>query len=141
MKTLENDNELRKLIKELKPDSPGIDFTQKVMMRVSEEKAVNEKVEKDKLLGWGFWIIVSLFVVLIAAFFAMSNAGIQGEGQFSNIFNGLKNGAMTKSYQSVFSNMGTLPLSIGGILLATSVLIFADRIFSELHIGVNAKTA
>jgi len=141
MKTFDNDNEFRKLIKELKPESPELGFTQKVMARVLEEKVLPEKVEKERILGKGFWIIVSLFAALFVGFLVMSNAGVQGVSQGSNIFKGLEGEGILKGYQSLFSNLGGLPLSIGGILFASSLLIFADRLFSGLHIGVLEKSA
>ncbi len=45
MKTLDNDKELRKLLKEIQLESPSKDFTLKVMDRVWEEKAAVVKSE------------------------------------------------------------------------------------------------
>jgi hypothetical protein len=126
MKTLENDNELKKLIRGIKLDSPGSDFTSRVMNRVSEEKPVIEIVKNEKLLGRGFWIILSLFVALFVAMFVFSN-GIADEGQISKLLSSANDGAFSKSYQSVFNNLGTLPLSIGGIFLASTILLFVDK--------------
>jgi hypothetical protein len=69
MKTQDLDNELKSLIKGIKLDSPGNDFTSKVMSRVYEEKVAMEKVTNEKILGKGFWIILLLFVILIVAMF------------------------------------------------------------------------
>jgi ABC-type phosphate transport system permease subunit len=132
MKTTDNDIELRNLIKEIKLDSPGNDFTSKVMNRVFEEQPVVEIIKNEKLLGKGFWIILLLFVALIAAMFISSTTGVQADGQLSKLIDGAGNGTLSQGYQSFFSNLGSLPLSIGGILLATSVLLFADRFLSQI---------
>jgi hypothetical protein len=132
MKTQDLDNELRSLIKGVKLDSPGSDFTSKVMNRVYEEKVAMEKVKDDKLLGKGFWIILFLFVALIAAMFISSSSGVQAEGQLSKLLDGTGNGALSQGYQSFFSNLGSLPLSIGGILLASSVLVFIDKFLPRI---------
>ncbi len=131
MKTQDLDNELKSLIKEIKLDSPGKDFTLNVMSRVLEEKMAVEKVKDERILGKGFWIILSLFVVLIAAMFIFSGAGIQEEGQLTKLISNVGDGSITSGYQSVFSKLGALPLSIGGILLASSLLLFIDRFLPQ----------
>jgi uncharacterized BrkB/YihY/UPF0761 family membrane protein len=131
MKTQELDNELRSLIKGVKLDSPGSDFTSNVMNRVFEEKVAREKVKEEKLLGKGFWIILLLFVILIAAMFVFSYSGTPTEGELSKLLSGANDGALSQGYQSFFSNLGSLPLSIGGILLASSVLLFIDRFLPQ----------
>ncbi len=138
MKTQDLDNELKSLIKGIKLDSPGKDFTSKVMNRVFEEKAALEKVKDEKLLGKGFWIILVLFVILIAAMFVFTSSGIQTESQLSKLLSGATGGALSQGYQSVFSKLGTLPLSIGGILLASTVLIFIDRFLPQITANFTA---
>jgi len=132
MKTQDLDNELKSLIKEIKLESPGKDFTLKVMNRVLEEKVAMEQVKDERILGKGFWIILLLFVLLIAAMFVFSGNGIQEEGQLSKMLGNVSDGSLSSGYQSVFSKLGTLPLSIGGILLASSVLLFIDRFLPQI---------
>ena len=132
MKTQDLENELKSLIKGIKLDSPGNDFTLKVMNRVLEEKVAMEQVKNERILGKGFWIILALFVLLIVSMFVFSGSGIQEEGQLSKMFNSVSDGSLSGSYQSVFSKLGTLPLSIGGILLASSVLLFIDRFLPQI---------
>lgn len=138
MKTQDLDNELKSLIKEIKLDSPGKDFTMNVMSRVLEEKAATEQVKDERILGKGFWIILLLFVILIAAMFVLSGNGIQEEGQLAKLFNNAGDGSLTSGYQSVFSKLGTLPLSIGGILLASTVLLFIDRFLPQFTTNISA---
>jgi hypothetical protein len=132
MKTQDLDNELKGLIKGIKLDSPGNDFTSKVMSRVYEEKVAMEKVTNEKILGKGFWIILALFVMLIAAMLVFSTMGAQTEGQLSKLFNGANDGTLSQGYQSFFSHLGALPLSIGGILMASSVLILIDKFLPQV---------
>lgn len=138
MKTQDLDNELKSLIKEIKLDSPGKDFTLNVMNRVLEEKAATEQVKDERILGKGFWIILLLFVILIVAMFVFSGNGIQEEGQLSKMLSNVGDGSLTSGYQSVFSKLGALPLSIGGILLASSVLLFIDRFLPQITTNFSA---
>jgi hypothetical protein len=135
MKTLDNDKELRKLLKEIQLESPSKDFTLKVMDRVWEEKAAmvkTEQVKSERILGRGFWIIIALFVLLFLAVILFSNQGTAESGQLSKLVEGLDSSSVSAQYKSVFSNLGSLPLSIGGILLASSLLVFIDRFLPGL---------
>lgn len=132
MKTQEKDNELKNLIKGIKLDSPGNEFTSMVMNRVFEEKAALEKVKKEKVFGKGFWIIIFLFVVLFVAMIVFSTSGFEVDSQLSNLFSTADEGQLSQSYQSFFSKLGNLPLSISGILFATSILIFIDKFLPRL---------
>lgn len=138
MKTQDLDNELKSLIREIKLESPGNDFTAKVMSRVLEEKVAMEQIKDDRILGKGFWIILLLFVLLIAAMFVFSGNGIQEEGQLSKMLNSVSDGSLSNGYQSVFSKLGTLPLSIGGILLASTVLLIIDRFLPQITANISA---
>ena len=71
MKTQEKDNELKKLIKGIKLDSPGNDFTTLVMNRVFEEKAALEKVKKERFLAKvsGLFFFCLWFCLLQCCFF------------------------------------------------------------------------
>ena len=132
MKTQDLDNELKALIKGIKLDSPGNDFTSAVMSRVFEEKAAMEKVTNEKLLGKGFWIILFLFVLLFVAMFVFSSSGTESGSVLSKFFSNAESGAISQGYKSFFSNIGTLPLSIGGILFATSILVFIDKFLPQI---------
>ena len=127
MKTTEEDRELQKLIQGIQLDSPGKDFTTLVMNRVFEEKAEIEKIKRETIFGKGFWIILTLFVVLMLAVVVFSVSGTEINSQLSKIFNTSPEGQITQGYRSFFSNLGTLPLSISGILFATSVLLLLDK--------------
>lgn len=138
MKTVENDKKLKELLREVKLESPGNDFTMKVMNRVWEEKSIQSRVEvikNERILGKGFWIILVLFVGLFAAVVFTSGNGGQEVGQLSKLMQGLQNEGVSEGYKSFFINLGSLPLSIGGILLASTLLVFIDRILSSVGHG------
>jgi hypothetical protein len=132
MKTQNLDNELKTLIKGIKLDSPGKDFTSAVMNRVFEEKAAMEKVTNERILGKGFWIILFLFVILFTAMFVFSPGGTESEGILTKMFSNADGGALSQGYQSFFSNLGALPISIAGILLASSVLVLIDKFLPQI---------
>ncbi len=141
MKTVENDKKLKELLREVKLESPGNDFTMKVMNRVWEEKSIQSRVEvvkNERILGKGFWIILVLFVGLFAAVAITSGNGGQEAGQLSRLMQGLQNEGVSEGYKSFFSNLGSLPLSIGGILLASTMLVFIDRILASAKHGLIA---
>lgn len=138
MKTQDTDMELRKLLKEVQLDTPSKDFTIKVMNRVWEEKSIQSRVEvikNERILGKGFWIILILFIALFAAVVFTSGNGGQEAGQLSKLMQGLQNEEVSEGYKSFFSNLGSLPLSISGILLASTLLVFIDRILASAKHG------
>jgi len=70
--------------------------------------------------------------MLIAAMLVFSTTGAQTEGQLSKLLSGANDGTLSQGYQSFFSHLGALPLSIGGILMASSVLILIDKFLPQV---------
>jgi hypothetical protein len=68
-----------------------------------------------------------LFTILFAAVVLFSGENLTESGQLSKLFEGLGTSSATAKYQSAFSNLSALPLSIGGILLASTLLVFIDK--------------
>ncbi len=124
------DIKLHALLHEMKLESPNSDFSGQVMKRIFEENYVLEKIKSQKILGKGFWIILILFIVLILTTFIVTNSGIQPDSQIGNLLPEL-NKEVSTGYQSLFQKIGSAPLGIAGILLASSVLLFIDRIISS----------
>ena len=120
------DIKLKALLEQLKPDSPEPNFSVRVMNKIFEQDSVLERIKSEKVLGKGFWIILILFVALSSAIFVMYNTGVQPESQIQELLPKVNSG-VTESYQSLFSKLGTVPLSIAGILIASSVLVFIDK--------------
>ncbi len=124
------DIKLKALLQQMKLDSPEPNFSVRVMNKIFEEDSVLERIKSEKVLGKGFWIILILFVALLAAIFVMYNTGVQPESQIQGLLPEVK-GGVTESYNSLFNKLGTVPLSIAGIFIASSVLIFIDKFISS----------
>ena len=123
------DIKLKILLQEMKLESPGKDFTSNVMEKILDEDLALERIKSERILGKGFWIILILFVALLVAILVMQNSTVASGGELNNFFNGLE--SATSGYNSFFSKIGNLPLSIAGILIASSILLFIDRFISS----------
>jgi ABC-type Fe3+ transport system permease subunit len=124
------DIKLKALLREMKLEKPKANFSVRVMNKIFDENPAFEKIKSERILGKGFWIISILFVALLAVIFVVSNAGLQTESQINNLLPEINNGLST-GYQSFFEKLGMVPLSIAGILIASSVLLFIDRFLSS----------
>ncbi|MDX8341191.1 hypothetical protein SLH46_18475 [Draconibacterium sp. IB214405] len=124
------DIKLKAFLQNMELEKPGSDFTVQVMNKIFEEDSALEQIKSQKILGKGFWIISILFVVLLAAIFVVSNTGMQADSQIGQLLPEAGQG-LTEGYDSFFSKLGTLPLSIAGITIAVSVLIFIDKIIAS----------
>lgn len=132
MKKFEEDKELRALIKSMKPDSPGSDFSGKVMNQIFEMESLLEKVKRERIFGKGFWIITTLFIMLIGALIAVSITGAGGaESEIAKFLPDLNAGGVSQGYENAFQKVTSLPLSIAGILISSSFLIFIDRFLTN----------
>ncbi len=132
MKKFEEDKELKALIKSMKPDSPGSDFSGKVMNRIFEMESLLEKVKRERIFKKEFWIITTLFVVLLGSLIAVSVSGTGGaESELAKLLPDVNAGGVKEGYQSAFEKVTSLPLSIAGILLASSFLVFIDRFLNK----------
>ena len=123
------DIKLSALLNEMKLEAPGTDFSIRVMNKIFKENLVLEKIKSEKVLGKGFWIISILFILLFVVVFLVSNSGIPAESQISNLLPQPNNGIAT-GYQTFFDKIGAVPLSVVGILIASSTLLFIERIIT-----------
>lgn len=129
MKTFEEDKELRQLLKSIKLEKPAPDFTKVVMNRVFQERTIVEQVRVEPVLGKGFWIILALFVLLMAVMVLLSGSNIVPES--TAVLPEINTEKYMSGYRSFFENFGNLPVSIAGITLAFSMLIFLERFLSS----------
>ncbi len=120
------DIKLKALLQSMKLEKPDAGFSAMVMNSIFKESNALEQIKAQRILGKGFWIILALFLLLAVVVYAMSNAGIQPEGKLEQLVPGMENGI-----QSFTSRIGTIPLSVAGILIASSVLLFIDRFISS----------
>jgi len=130
MKPEIEDKKLRELLQYAKLESPGSNFSARVMNRVFEEQAALEQVKSESVLGRGFWIILALFAGLMGIVAFLSASGTSAEGSL-NLLQNVNTEAVKTGYQSVFDKLGAVPLSIAGILLASSMLLFLEKFLSK----------
>jgi len=128
------DIKLSALLHEMKLESPKANFSVRVMNQIFEEDNVMEKIKSSRILGNGFWIILVLFIALFVVIIAVSNTGLLPESDLGNVLPGLNTSKVSLGYQSFFEKLGSAPLSIAGILLASSILLFIER-----FINANSK--
>jgi ABC-type Fe3+ transport system permease subunit len=124
------DIKLKAFLQNMELEKPGSGFTVQVMNKIFAEDSALEQIKSERILGKGFWIISILFVVLLAAIFVVSNTGMQADSQIGQLLHEAGQ-RLSEGYESFFSKLGTLPLSIAGITIAVSVLIFIDKIISS----------
>lgn len=130
MKTQIEDNELKILIESIKLESPGEEFTVRVMNSIFEEQAVFEQVKREPVLRKGFWIILILFAGLFVAVAILSGSSPATDSGFS-LLQKINTGALTEGYQSFFTGLDMVPLSIAGMMLAMSLLLFFEKFLSK----------
>lgn len=142
MKTIDNDKELRRLMKEVKLEKPRTGFSASVMDAVLAEAAKKTAYRTEPILGKKFWVFVGLFVALAAVLMLF------GKGETSSS-NEIASGIIEKfpapdleniksGYSRFWDIVSGLPITIGAIMVATSALILADKFFSNkqsLHLG------
>jgi len=128
MKPLEEDKELKTLLKSIKLDSPETNFTVRVMNKIFQEESLIEKVKRERVLGKGFWIILALFVALFVAMILVSGSDAATSGNMPKLISEINSSGAAADYQTFFQKLGTVPVSIAGILLASSLLLFIDKL-------------
>ncbi len=130
MKTIDDDSKLREMIREIKLESPGKDFTLNVLDRIHKEVPFTFQIKKEPLLGKGFWIIVLLFIVLGTAMFVLSGTAGSPEGTIGKFLESVGNNPASGTYRNLMNQLNNVPAGITGILLASSLLIFIERFLS-----------
>jgi hypothetical protein len=120
------DIKLKALLQGMELNSPKPNFSVKVMNKIFEEQNALEKIRNEKILGKGFWIIMILFIVLLVAIYITSGAEASSGGQLQSVLPEINQG-VSAGYNSVLGKLGSLPMAIGAIMAAFSLLIFLDR--------------
>jgi len=124
------DIKLKALLQSMKLEKPHEDFSARVMNRIFEESNVLETIKAQRVLGRGFWIFILIFAAFMVVTFFVMNSGVPAAGDSSQLIPALNSG-ISESYNNFFNKLGTVPLSIAGILIASSILLFIDRIISS----------
>jgi len=128
MKTFEDDMELKQLLRSVKPESPGSGFSADVMNRIFSEQSAFEQIKNAPLFGKGFWFIIALFVLLVAAMMMFSAySPVTDSG--NSLIPALNFDIALPGLQKILSRFGVLPAGIAAILFSTSLLIFLEKLF------------
>jgi hypothetical protein len=135
MNEMENDKLLKDLLKEIKLEKPGDKFTLNVMNKVFDiAAAAKSRPIKLHILGWKFWILVSLFVALAVVLVILSQMGVQPDASANSLLPSLDTGKVGSEYHSILDSFNKVPVSIVAILLASSTLIFIERFLAKKKI-------
>lgn len=126
MKTFEEDKELKQLLKSIKLESPGADFSARVMNRVFAEQPALEQVKSLPVLGKGFWVILALFAILLVAV-ALVSGGTSSAEQTPALLQQFNTDAVLTGYRSFFDKLASLPAEIAGIFMGASLLILLEK--------------
>jgi hypothetical protein len=136
MKEFENDKMLKDLLKEIKLEKPGDKFTTNVMNKVFDiAAAARLQTAKLHILGWKFWILVSLFVALAVVLVILTQVGVQPDASANSLLPSLDSGKVGSEYHTILDSFNKVPVSIVAILLASSTLIFIERFLSKKKIS------
>jgi hypothetical protein len=142
MKTIDNDRELRRLMKEIRLEKPGTGFSASVMDAVLAEAARKTAYRTEPILGKKFWVFVGLFVVLAIVLILFGNGETSTNNEIASgiieKFPAPDLGNIKGGFSRFWDMVSGLPITIGAIMTATSVLILADKFFSSrqtLHLG------
>ncbi len=119
------DIKLRMLIQDIKLESPDVNFSARVMDSILQENEAIEKIKAERILGKGFWIIMLLFIILSVIIWIVSSSGADTGGILEKWFQETNN--TSTGYNSFLEKLGSVPVSIVGILIASSILLFIDR--------------
>jgi hypothetical protein len=137
MNTMNNDKELKKLMKEIRLEKPGAGFSSSVMDAVLAETAINKVYRHETVLGAKFWIFTGLFIALAIIMALMGNSQSATDG---SIFSGLierfpapELGAAKDGISRISNIFSGLPVTLASIMIASSILILADNFFSTRH--------
>ena len=129
------DIKLRMLLQDIQLESPDKNFSIRVMDKILRENEAIEKIKAERILGKGFWIILGLFVVLLAIIGLVSSSGSETGGIIDKFFQANKifgnAGNTANDYKSIIERLGSAPIGIAVILVASSVLLFIEPFISS----------
>lgn len=141
MKTIDNDKELRRLVKEIRLEKPGAGFSSSVMGYVLAEAAKKTAYRTEPILGKNFWFFVGMFVVLAIVLILLGKGETSNNNEIASEiiekFPAPGLGNIKGGFSRFLDMVSGLPITIGAIMTATSVLILADKFLisrQKLHL-------
>ena len=135
MKISENDRKLKEMMKGIRLESPGPDFTSRVMEAILTETQKKPAFVTEPLLGKKFWILVTAFVGL-ALVMMLFNTPEPGTGSVQQFFSSIPTPDLSpvrEFLSSAFSKTGSMTWTVMVIMLGASGLIFADRLIEKMR--------
>lgn len=135
MNTSVTDKKLQRMIQGVRLESPGPDFTSKVMETLLAGTQEKTGFVTEPLLGKRFWILVTLFIGLAGLFWLFLGAE-PGTGTLQPVLSKLfivKWTPLNNFISDSFSKTGSMLWTLIIVMLGASGLIFADKIFSAKH--------
>jgi hypothetical protein len=136
MKTSENEKKLKKMIKEIRLESPGPDFSFKVMESILAETQKKPGLGTEPFLGKKFWILVTLFIGLATVFILFYKAD-PGTGSVQQLFSTLPSpdwSPVKNLFSNAIGKTGSLSWTLIVVALGASGLVFADKLFAGKHL-------
>jgi hypothetical protein len=133
MITIENDKELKKWMKDIRLESPGPEFSSKVMEAILTETEKKLSFVAEPVLGKKFWILVILFVALIVFFILFPGEKTASHtGLIQQLFSGIPKpdwNPINHLISEFATKTGSLTWTLAAVMLGASILIIADNIF------------
>lgn len=129
MKTFEEDKELKQLLKSVKLESPGVDFSARVMNRVFAGQPALGQIKQIPVLGKGFWVILTLFAALLVLVVLFSGGSAASEAPA--LLPHVNTEAVMTGYRSFLDKLANLPAWVAGIFMGASLLVLLDKFFSS----------
>ena len=125
-------------MKEFKLEKPSAGFSSIVMDTVLAEAAKKTVYRTEPILGKKFWVFVGMFVVLGIVLMLFGNGETSNSNEIASgiieKFPAPDLGNIKSVYSRFWDMVSGLPITIGAIMIATSLLILADKFFSSKHI-------
>lgn len=134
MKQCNDDPELRDLIKNIRIESPGPEFKEKVMDMVRISVQAQSMTSGRPLLGKSFWVFGGFFIlIMLLASLTVTENSVPPASFFRNMFVNITWPdilPIQEVMRKIVEAAGKVPMVVTATLLTASVLIFADRLFT-----------
>lgn len=136
MKNINDDRELRKLMKGVKLEKPGPGFQSMVMQAVLAEAAHQKARAFEPILGMKFWISVGLFVALAVVMMLFGGAETGDSTLSAGLLERFPSAPLDEvkgGFTKFWSSLSGLPVTLAIVMAVSSFLILADKFFGSRH--------
>jgi len=135
MNNEEKELKIREIMKGIRLESPGPEFTSMVMGAILKETEKRPAFVTEPLLGKKFWILLAAFA-LLALVLVLTGSPQEGTGFFQKYLSGIPSPDLrpfSESLSSAFSQTGSLTWTVMLVLLGGSGLILTDKLLGRKH--------